>query len=77
MNRSNRSRRMVQPNRPSVQESCYVSVARVATRLPIEYVSQIDAIPGARYSVARALIIKGLEAYKRDGRLGPSVETRY
>ena len=75
MNRSNRRRRMIQPNRQSVQESCYKSVAKVATRLPLEYVSQIDNIPGARYSVARALIIKGLEAYKRDGRLGPSVDT--
>ncbi|MEM8610706.1 MAG: hypothetical protein AAGF93_01715 [Cyanobacteria bacterium P01_H01_bin.105] len=52
-----------------VRESSYVGVERVMTRLPLEYVSRLDNIPGARYSVARALIIKGLEAYDRDGHL--------
>ena len=64
MNRSNRSRRMIQPNHRVVNESTYKNLSRVVTRVPVEYLSKIDALPGSRYSVARMLIIEGLKAYE-------------
>lgn len=45
-------------------EAAYKSVSRIATRIPNQYLSRIDSIPGGRYAATRMLIIKGLEAYE-------------